>query len=321
MKFSAAVIGLGNMGQGFDYDIQDDSRVLTHASGFHYHPRFQLLAGTDPDPVARERFTKKYQQPAFPTLRELYENVTPDVVAIAVPTPLHYSVFQEVLRYSPRGVILEKPMAKTLAEAKKMVQLAGEAHCALLVNYLRRFEPGVLALKQRITAGECGDIYKGVLWYSKGIANNGSHFIDLLLFLLGAAGEAVILNKGRDLPDPEPDVQIRFGEVDCYLLAGREECFSVKELELMATRASIKYLLGGAKILIHKTRPHPMFANYTVLEESGVELRTDLEHYQLHVLEALYQHLTSGYPLNSTGVTALSTMAVLDQIARRIRGD
>ncbi len=51
-----------------------------------------------------------------------------------------------------------------------MVQAASAAGTLIVVNYIRRFEPGVLELKRRIASGELGAFYKGVQWYSKGIA-------------------------------------------------------------------------------------------------------------------------------------------------------
>ena len=313
--FTAAVVGLGNIGQGYDYDLQDASRVLTHASGFHHHPGFRLVAGVDPDPGARERFTQKFRQPAFPSIAELYENLSPEVVSLGVPTAQHLAAFQEVAARGPKAILCEKPLAGTLAEAEKICDLAQKGGILLLVNYLRRFEPGVLELKQRIERRELGEIYKGTLWYSKGILNNGSHFIDLLMFLLGEARQIAWLDGGRPgLEDPEPDLQITFGGTTVYFLAGREECFSSKELELVGTLGTITYGQGGEQIVLRKTRQHPLFPAYRVLEADGQPIATDLAHYQWHVLEALYQALTRGSVISSNGATALETMAVAERI-------
>jgi predicted dehydrogenase len=314
--FSAAVVGLGNIGLRYDYDETDASRVLTHSSAFYNHRHFDLVAGVDPSPAARKKFEDKFNKPTFATVVDLYGRMAPDVLAIGVPTPLHSSVFEEIIRHSPKAILCEKPIASTLVEGKKMCEIAQAAHCTLLVNYMRRFEPGVIELKKRIKKMELGDIYKGVLWYSKGILNNGSHFVDLLIFLLGNVKDIALLDPGRKhMPhDPEPDLKIKFGDVDIYFLAGREENFSVKELELMGTSGSINYFRGGEDIVLRKTCPHDLFPTYMVLEKEGMNISTDLRRYQLHVLDALYETLTTGAALNSDGQTALETMAVVEKI-------
>lgn len=318
--FTAAVVGLGNIGQGFDYDLTDASRVLTHASGFLHHPGFRLVAGVDPDPGAREKFERKFHQPAFGSVAELYRQLAPDVVSLGVPTALHFTVFQEVISHSPKAILCEKPLAQTLAEAEKIRDMARRAGCLLLVNYLRRFEPGVLELKKRIEQKECGEIYKGTLWYAKGILNNGSHYLDLLRYLLGEVEDLVLLDPGRPgLADPEPDLKITFAGTPVYFLAGREECYSIKELELYGTLGQIKYSQAGEVIVIRKTRSSPIFSGYRILEEQGQPIIADLPRYQLHVLEALYQALLTGSALNSDGDTALETMAVAERIINLVQ--
>lgn len=314
-RYRAAVIGLGSIGMGYDYDDADGTRVLTHAAAFAAHPGFILVGGVDSSPAARERFTHKYRQPAFATVDELFAACRPEVTAVAVPTPLHHAVFGQVMAHTPRAVICEKPLGATLAEAQAMAGLAARQGTLLAVNYMRRFEPGVLALRAAIASGEYGDIHKGTVWYSKGLRNNCSHFIDLLAFLLGPVTDIALLAPGRELgDDPEPDFRLSFGAADVYFLAGREECFAVKEIELMATRAAIRYERGGAAITVRPTVPHPTFAGYTVLAAAGYTVPTDFDRYQHHVAAALYGALEGGEPPRSTGATALATLAVVDKI-------
>ena len=54
-RFTAAVVGLGQVGQGYDYNSPDDSVILTHSTALKFHPRFESIGGVDQDPVQRER--------------------------------------------------------------------------------------------------------------------------------------------------------------------------------------------------------------------------------------------------------------------------
>lgn len=317
MIYKAAVIGLGNIGIGYDYDDRDGSRVLTHAAGFNLHEGFDLVAAVDADAKARGKFEQKYNRPSFSSIREMYDQCNPDVISIAVPTILHYTVFMESVAYKPKAILCEKPFGGTLAKAKEMKAAADLAGITLLVNYIRRFEPGVLRLKQAIEDGEYGTIYKGTLWYSKGILNNGSHFIDMLRFLLGEVQRIELLDKGIEQGnDPEPDLKIRFGSTDMYFLAGREACFSIKEMELVSTSACIRYAGGGRAIQVRRTVPNPTFPGYVVLEEAGTFIPTELARYQAYVTEALYQALETGIPPASNGTTTMETLSVVDEIIR-----
>lgn len=315
-RYSAVVVGLGQIGQGYDYGCDDDSVVVTHASSYRYHPGFDLVAGIDPDSEQRRLFERKYVAPAFSTVADLPGAFRSEVVSICVPTVLHAETFFAALERAPRAVLCEKPIAGTVEEAAKMVSAARAAGCVLAVNYMRRFEPGVLSLREMIEAGGLGDIYKGVVWYGKGLRNNGSHFVDLLRFLLGEAEAPRVFSKGRrwENHDPEPDVCVRFGNTDVYFLAAREECFTVAEFELVGTKGRIAYRGGGESIETWGTEEDRAFPGYTVLNAKAHHLKNDYRRYEWHVVDHLYRRLTEGSPLNSDGESATSTLRVIEQI-------
>ena len=52
-----------------------------------------------------------------------------------------------------------------------------------------------------------------------------------------------VIRKGRrwDGKDPEPDICLHFGGIAVYLLAGREECYSIGEIDLFGTGGGIRY--------------------------------------------------------------------------------
>lgn len=314
---TAAVVGLGSIGQLYDYDNMDGTRVLTHANGFFRHAQFELVAGVDPSEKNRAMFQKKFLRSAYSSVAELYEHCSPDVVSIAVPTHLHHQVFCEIVSRKPKAILCEKPVAATLDEGRQMQKLANQYGVTVLINYIRRFEPGVLDIKRRIQAGEIGAVYKGVMWYSKGILNNGSHFIDLLIYLLGSVGHIAVLDPGDTFEgDPEPDVQIVFGQTCVYFLSGRERCFSVKELELIGTKGSLKYLRGGELFEFRHAGVNPLFPGYNaVLQDADIK-RTELTQYQTHVLDDLAAAVTSKrLPLSNMN-SALETLSVIERIKK-----
>lgn len=314
----AAVIGLGRIGQGYDYTAPTSRCVLTHAQAFAAHPAFELVGAVDPSQAERERFTRKFAAPAYADIGALLAEKQPQVYALAVPTASHGALLHELLAAQPRAVVCEKPLATSLAEGKAMVAAARDRGCSLAVNYMRRFEPGTRELARALQAGELGEVHKGVAWYSNGLRHSGSHIVDLLCFLLGGTAnvEAVLPGRRRENPDPEPDVVLRFGAARIALLAAREECFSLHSVELVGTRGTARYAAGGEHIGCHD-----------VVQSAGAEpalrgeprmIDSDMGRYQLHVMDALARHLDSGAPLASDGESALGTLAIIEAIVARL---
>ncbi len=321
--FPAAVVGLGRIGQGYDYDVSVGAGpVLTHANAFASHSGFDLVAGVDPSAAERARFELKFGVPAFDSIEAMQRHVNPSVVALCVPTANHMEALELLLQKPLRAVLCEKPIAATYAEAKRMTACAKRADCVLLVNYMRRFEPGVLALKQALAEGCCGDLYKGVVWYSKGFLNNASHFVDLLRFLLGEVGEIELIHAGRVWAgvDPEPDVRIRFGDCDVHFLAAREECFSLACVELVGTGGFVHYLDSGERIEMRQVVPDPDYPGYLKLSDTARQVATDFRRYQWWVAEHLYRHLVDGTALYSDGETASQTLETVERVLNLTKG-
>jgi predicted dehydrogenase len=314
-RFSAAIIGLGQIGQGYDYDLSDDHMVLTHANAYHYHKGFDLAAAVDHDPKQCERFINKFGSPAYPSIEELFSHHDPEVFSICVPTSQHFKTFMDVIFHGPLAILCEKPIAAELSEGEEMVKLAKAQQCALLVNYIRRFDPGVLDLKEMIQQLEFGEIYKGVAWYSKGIIHNGSHYIDLLRFLLGEVTNVQVLERGREWMgnDQEPDICIHFGDIPIYFLAAREECYSLGSIELVGTHGRILYDNSRDYIEVRRVASDSTFSGYKILSDNQ-RIPSGLKRYQEHVLDHLHKHLGGEIILSGDGRSALQTLEVVHKI-------
>ena len=319
-KLTAAVIGLGQVGQGYDYDVPDDSLILTHASALHYHSEFNLIAAVDSDQYQCRRFSEKFSRPAFSSLEELYSEHHPDVVSIAVSTVDHFSVFQEALAHNPKAIALEKPIAESLDDAVQMQKMALDYKCVVSVNYLRRFNPSIIKLKTLINQGTLGKIYKGTAWYTKGIAHNGSHFIDLFSWLLGGVKNITVLNLGRkwDNKDPEPDVCLHFEYADIYMLSGHEEEYSISCFELIGENGIISYEDGKA-IKISIAKEDPVYDGYKVLE--GADRIDNPSNINIwYVYDNLAKHFSENTHIPSNLETSINTLKIVQEIVMQVEG-
>ena len=207
------IIGLGQIGMGYDLANNLEHFVYTHAKAFSIHPQFDLIGAVEPSETKRKTFRKYYDLPVYSNVVEALKETECNVIVIAVPTSSHHNLIKEVLELcSPELILCEKPLAYDLVEANSIVQMCKIADVQLVVNYMRRADPGSIEIKNRIESGIIQEPIKGIVWYSKGFLHNGSHFFNLLEFWLGPFIKGKIIEKGRKLNnhDSEPDLQVEF---------------------------------------------------------------------------------------------------------------
>jgi predicted dehydrogenase len=320
---SALIVGLGAIGMGYDFDHAED-RVYSHARAFATHAAFGPVSAVDSDENRRAAYVRRYGGPAYATLAEAFASRKPDVVIIATPTGSHASLVEQVLRAAaPRAILCEKPLAADLAQAKAIVTGCEARGVDLFVNYMRRAEPGAIAVREMIADGRLAAPLKGVVWYSKGVRHNGSHFIDLMRFWLGDVREARIVRPGRlwDGDDPEPDFLLEHARGAVTYLAAREECFSHYTAELIGANGRVYYARGGEAIYWQRLIADPEFAGYTVLEPDERIIEGDMPRYQWHVLEQLRRALAGETHTLCTGRDALATLADVFRVTDQLRGN
>ena len=90
--------------------------------------------------------------------RKLLEDKSIDVVHICTPNKSHAEIAIAALE-SGKHVMCEKPMAKTAADARKMLEAAKRTGKKLTIAYQNRFRPDSQYLKKLCADGELGEIY------------------------------------------------------------------------------------------------------------------------------------------------------------------
>ena len=315
------IIGLGQIGMGYDLELDPDAFVLTHARAFGTHSSFRLVGGVDLLQQRCELFGKHYGCYASSDLAAALRQTEPDVVVIASPTRQHGAVLRAVLEQSePRLILCEKPLSFEIEEARSMVAACKAHDCLLFVNYMRRSEPGALEVKRRVLSDLIATPIKGVVWYSKGLFNNGSHFFNLLELWLGSMKEFKIIEPGRmwDGLDPEPDVQVIFERGTVNFLAAREECFSHHEIELVAQNGRLRYEQGGGRIVWQAAVADPTVDGYTVLSSAGETIQSEGFRSQWHVTNQLAACLEGQHADVCSGAAALQTLESLVAIRDKL---
>jgi predicted dehydrogenase len=311
------IIGLGQIGMGYDLAHDPANAVYSHARAFSIHPSFELVIAVDPVETQRDLFKQHYAQPVCPTIASALQAQKVSVVVIAAPTAQHSFILKEILAHStPKLILCEKPLAYDLVEACEMVEACESAGVKLFVNYMRRADPGAIEIKARIESGKIAAPIKGVVWYSKGFLHNGSHFFNLLEFWLGSFVSAKILDAGRlwDNQDPEPDVLVEFERGKVIFIAAWEEAFSHYTIELLSQSGRLRYEQGGDSITWQSIRADPNIAGYEILQIEPEMVTNDMNHYQSNVVDQLANALLDKPHTLSTGRQSLATLEAMHQI-------
>lgn len=132
------VVGVGNMGQ-------HHTRVLSMLKDV------ELVGVADVNVERGIDTASKYRVRFFEDYRDLLLHV--DAVCVAVPTRLHHSVGMTCLQAGIH-VLIEKPIAASIAEAESLVNAAAESQCILQVGHIERFNPAFQELHKILKTEE-----------------------------------------------------------------------------------------------------------------------------------------------------------------------
>ena len=127
---------------------------------------FTLAAVADPAPSAAAE-ARQLGYPLYATLDEMLDRAKPEGVIIAVPNQLHVTA---ALACIARGipVIVEKPIADSLAAARELVDAGERANVAVLTGHHRRHNPIMRRAAEIIAGGGIGRVVAvNAMWLSR----------------------------------------------------------------------------------------------------------------------------------------------------------
>ena len=185
MSIRVGVVGIGAMGR-------HHVRVLSELA------EVDLVGLSDIDPKV-EDIARHYGVDFFREREQLLLK-KPDLVVVAVPTPVHYEVGMDVLNAGCH-LFMEKPITDSVESARRLIAEAKRRGLMLFVGHIERFNPVVRRLKELIEAGRFGEVhsianlrvgrYRQGTWETAIILDLGTHDIDIISFLYGKPATTV----------------------------------------------------------------------------------------------------------------------------------
>ena len=203
-------IGYGVIGLGFFGE--------KHAEVAASLPNVRLHAICTRNDQRRRQIKRRLNVPR--DYRDYHELLAdPEIEAVSIVTHVddHLEPALAALR-AGKHVLLEKPMARRIADCDRMIAAAARADRILMVGHICRFNPRYAVVRERIAAGEIGRIVsmyarrnipaavsKTVLEKIGPLLGDGVHDTDLMLWMSGANIETVyaLTESVRGLKHPD----------------------------------------------------------------------------------------------------------------------
>lgn len=141
-------LAVGVIGAGFV--------ATAHVNAYAATPGVRVVAVADPVVAKAERLASGVGATALSDVDELFDTDL-DIVSVCTPSPTHAPLAVRALR-ADRHVLCEKPIARTLDEARDIVEAGRSAPGLLMIGHVCRFEPDHRRAKDIVEAGHLGEV-------------------------------------------------------------------------------------------------------------------------------------------------------------------
>ncbi len=180
-KAHLAVIGVGTMG-------------INHVRILSQSDRCELVCVADVSNDLLKKVSAQYKVKGYSDYLQMVDDEKLDAVIVAVPTKLHFQVGSDIIN-KKISLLIEKPLAATVSECKKLISMAKEKNVLLGVGHVERFNPVIKEVKKRMAENILGKIFQIAIRrigpFPQRVTDVGvvldlaTHDIDIMIYLIG----------------------------------------------------------------------------------------------------------------------------------------
>ena len=280
----------------------------------------KLVAVCDIDPAKAQERAAKHGVPAYTDMHAMMEREAPDVVVVLTESGNHAQHVIALARHR-RHIMVEKPMALTLADADEMIKVCDEAGIKLFVVKQNRFNVPVVKLRQALDGGRFGKMVMGTVrvrwcrpqsyydqdswrgtWAMDGgvLTNQASHHIDLLEWMMGSVDSVYAMTRTALVNIEAEDTAV----------------------------VALRFASGALGIIEATTavRPKDLEGSISILGEKGtVEIGgfavNEMKHWNFSDAQPGDEEVRTKYSVNPPNVYGFGHQAFYDHVVSAIRGN
>ena len=263
-ELRAAVVGVGRLGALH-------ARKYTNLAGVRLHYVI------DSDPRRAREVAAQTGAVALANHQALAGKV--ELASVATPGITHYAIARDLMQ-AGIDVLLEKPMAATLAEARKLAAIANGYGRILQIGHLERFNPAIVRLRPLLNNPRFIECHRLAPFTERGtdvdvIFDLMIHDLDVILTVtsasvssLEAVGVAVLTDR-IDVAN----ARIRFADrlianLNTSRVAPRKE----RKIRFFQPDAYISLDYESRRIQLYRKQPPPAGAAYPVISAEQIEI-------------------------------------------------
>jgi predicted dehydrogenase len=263
-ELRAAVVGVGRLG-------------ALHARKYTKLAGVRLCYVTDIDAQCARAVAAETGAVALHDHRELAGKV--ELASVAAPSLAHYAIARDLMR-AGIDVLLEKPMAATLAEARELSAIAHDCRRILQIGHLERFNPAIVRLRPLLRQPRFIECHRLAPFTERGtdvdvILDLMIHDLDVILSItpasissLEAVGVAVLTDR-IDVAN----ARLRFTDrlianLNTSRVASRRE----RKIRFFQPDAYMSVDYEARRIQIYHKEPPPAGATYPVISAEQIDI-------------------------------------------------
>jgi predicted dehydrogenase len=205
-KYTVAQIGLG-------------SRGIIHLEAFlSNRDRFDLAGICDRNPVHLQNAAARFKfgtDRLWSDAEKMMAELKPDILCFVTLPHIRLELVELAVKHGVSGLMFEKPIAVSIAEARRIYELCRDTGIKAIVCHQHKFLPSFLKLREHIDNGGLGKILRISAECQSWMAQIATHYTDYIIWANGGIGVESVVGHihGRDrLTDNHPSPDFFMGE-------------------------------------------------------------------------------------------------------------
>lgn len=296
-------------------------------------PEAELVAVSDLDAARATEVAKVFGCRAYDRYQAMLAEEQPNAVVVAVPTEQHLAVALDVVAAGSH-VLVEKPIADSPANARRIIDAARQAGVRLAVGHIERFNPAVRRLKEVIEAGMLGKILSisarrvGLPSAHHGktnvVVDLAVHDLDIMRFLLGQRPRVLSSITGHlagGASEDHADIMLLAGEVPCVLQVNWVTPVKVRTLSVVGSAGYAELNYITQTLQIYRRQPVQNSSSYKELRDRYGDAARDTvyeggEEPLKAELRSFFQAIALGTRPEVTGEDGLIAVEMADEVLK-----